>query len=301
MQEETGFIQYSEMFIEKLRFNRASENTIKGYSWAVRKLQKEFVNYQVYEIGRPEVDHLKKTYGHLAAASVNLLLVTLKKVLTLAQDYGKVEKIPNMEFLTPHVNNDFMNDEEAQILLDHCGHPLRLMVALGLTTGLRKENIFRLRWDEIQNGSVTVKVKNGKTLSIPLAPRVMEMLERHRKYLMRRKKRLSDWVFPSPRNYNQFKTHSADGGLNQCFVRAGLSYSGWHILRHTFASSFLRETGNLKLLQDILGHSDIAQTARYAHISDDQKRQTMDQHAESLVLNKKPVRRIKNDEARTKL
>lgn len=291
MEEDKKFVDYLEMFMDKLKFDRAAENTINGYGWAVKKLQKEFLHYNVDKIGRFEVDNLKKTYGHLAAASVNLLLVTLKKVLTLAQGYGALTDIPPMEFLTPRMNDSFLTDEEAQILLDHCGYPLRLMVAIALTTGFRKENIFKLRWDEIQNGTVTLKVKNGKTLSIPLSPRVLEMIERHSKYLTKRKGRLSNWVFPSSQNYNHHKSHSADGGLNTCFLRAGLPYSGWHILRHTFATSFLRETGNIRLLQDILGHSDISQTARYAHIAMDQKKEALEHHSQGLEIKKKPIPR----------
>jgi integrase len=289
--EDKRFTNYLEFFTDKLEFDRASKNTIEGYAWAVRKLRKEFANYDVDKIGRFEVDNLKKTYGHLAAASVNLLLVTLKKVLNLALSYDDIAEVPKMEFLTPKVNDSFLSDDEAQSLLDHCGHPLRLMVAIALTTGLRKENIFRLRWSQIQGGTVTVKAKNNKTLSIPLAPRVMEMIERHRKYLMKRKKCLSAWVFPSPLDYNKFKAHSADGGLNNCFIRAGMQYSGWHILRHTFATSFLRETGNLRLLQDILGHANLAQTARYAHIAMDQKKEALEMHSQGLEVKKKPIPR----------
>ena len=67
MQEETGFIQYSEMFIEKLRFNRASENTIKGYSWAVRKLQKEFGKTQEMFLIFNFILYIKlrKSFNHL--------------------------------------------------------------------------------------------------------------------------------------------------------------------------------------------------------------------------------------------
>jgi integrase len=44
---------------------------------------------------------------------------------------------------------------------------------------------------------------------------------------------------------------------------------GWHSLRHTFASMFLRAGGNLCALQKILGHCDVKMTLTYAHLAPD--------------------------------
>lgn len=291
--KEKLFVTYLDFFIDKLTSDRAPQNTLKGYTWAARKLRKDFLNYDADKIGRCEVDMLKKNYIHLAAASVNLLLVTLKKTLSLAQEYGAVATVPTMEFLTPAVSQDFLTEEEAQRLLDFSHHPLRLMVAIALTTGLRRENIFNLKWTEIQDGAVTVRAKRGKMISIPLSPRVMDMLERHGKYQVRKKGRLSEWVFPSVRNFDSPKSDKMDGGLNLVYKKASLPHSGWHVLRHTFATSFLRETNNIRLLQDILGHSDISQTARYAHIAMDQKREALDQHSQGLTISTKPIPRCR--------
>ncbi|OCA65090.1 hypothetical protein A9R10_00050 [Aeromonas piscicola] len=42
-----------------------------------------------------------------------------------------------------------------------------------------------------------------------------------------------------------------------------------HVLRHTFASHFMMNGGNILMLQKILGHSTIAMTMRYAHFAPD--------------------------------
>lgn len=46
-----------------------------------------------------------------------------------------------------------------------------------------------------------------------------------------------------------------------------LNNQSFHVLRHTFASHFIMNGGNIIVLQRILGHSDIKQTMRYAHFS----------------------------------
>jgi len=55
-------------------------------------------------------------------------------------------------------------------------------------------------------------------------------------------------------------------------VRAGLGLPAGqesHVLRHTFASHFIANGGNILTLQKILGHSSLAMTMRYAHLAPD--------------------------------
>jgi integrase len=156
---------------------------------------------------------------------------------------------------------------------------------LALTTGLRRENIFHLKWSEISNGVLTVKAKRGKTISLPLSPQIIILLDKHRKFMEKKGAIDTEWVFPRETNYKVHKSQQADGGLKRAFRLAGLPYSGWHILRHTFATSFLRNNGNLVLLQNILGHSNVTQTSRYAHVSLDQKTLTMNDHANRFLAN----------------
>ena len=63
--------------------------------------------------------------------------------------------------------------------------------------------------------------------------------------------------------------HVLDDRVVECF---GIHHSRItpHTLRHYFVTRFLRSTGNIRLTQEAVGHSNIATTARYAHILDDE-------------------------------
>jgi integrase len=273
------FTDYSEMFLERKMADRVPANTLKAYEWAVKRLNAYFNTQSIGTIHQREVDGLKASCMDLAAASVNLILQTLLGILRLGQEYDAVEHLPVMHCLVPKMNERFLSNEESDRLLLVCRNPLRVMVSLALTTGLRRENIFRLRWDQIVNGVLTIKAKRGKILTIPLSPQMMNILDRHKKYLDKKGWGATEWVFPSPRNHYQPRSPMTDAGINRAFKWANLPYSGWHILRHTFATSFLRDVGNIRLLQSILGHSDLAQTARYAHVELGAKKEALDQHA----------------------
>lgn len=69
--------------------------------------------------------------------------------------------------------------------------------------------------------------------------------------------------------------------LNRVLERSGLRLpdgQASHVLRHTFASHFVQNGGNLVVLQKILGHSTINMTMRYAHLAPDHLQ-------ESITLN----------------
>ena len=64
----------------------------------------------------------------------------------------------------------------------------------------------------------------------------------------------------------------ADVAINKTCKRAGLRPIGWHVLRQTFASHLATRGRPVKEIQELLGHSDIGQTMRYAHLMPSIKR-----------------------------
>jgi site-specific recombinase XerD len=70
---------------------------------------------------------------------------------------------------------------------------------------------------------------------------------------------------------NMLTTGACKWPIWRACKRAGLRRIGWHALRHTFASHLVMRGAPLKAVQELLGHSTIEMTMRYAHLSSDVK------------------------------
>ena len=71
------------------------------------------------------------------------------------------------------------------------------------------------------------------------------------------------------------RREKAHWGLKRIAKRAQLEPFGWHVLRHTFASHLVMTGVPLKAVQELLGHSTIEMTMRYAHLSPDVTREAV--------------------------
>jgi len=123
----------------------------------------------------------------------------------------------------------------------------RISARICLATGARWSEAATLRKNHLKDGLVTfTDTKNGKNRTLPLSPELFQLARRHA---------------PLVDGYNTLKRAVAKLDLE--LPRGQLS----HVLRHTFATFFLRNGGRLEDLQEILDHEDIKTTMRYVHLS----------------------------------
>lgn len=160
--------------------------------------------------------------------------------------------------------------ETAQKIIDNAPTHLKPIIYTALYTGMRRANILGLKWDnlDLSNDLINIKVKDktkdgGKNLSIPIIPQL--------KKIFLDQPKINEYVF----NYKGHPVSDIKRSWHTALKKAGLPYTNFHTLRHTAATWILKKTGNLKLTQQILGHSDIKTTTKYAHVLDDEKRQAL--------------------------
>ena len=103
--------------------------------------------------------------------------------------------------------------------------------------------------------------KSGKSREIPLNEKAHAMLKRQRHLR-------GELVFCDDAG-RMLRKGACEWPLWSACKRAGLRRIGWHTLRHTFASHLVMRRAPLKAVQELLGHSRIEMTTRYAHLSPD--------------------------------
>lgn len=156
----------------------------------------------------------------------------------------------------------FLTEDEIGRLLPECrGGYLHDLVVCALNTGMRKTELLTLKWDQMRDGLIYLThTKSDKQREIPVSGDLAELFKGIRK--REGLKSGNVFAYDGPRIDNH-----ANYAFRGACRRAGIVSFRFHDLRHTFASHFIMRGGDLKALQEILGHSDIKTTMRYAHLS----------------------------------
>lgn len=129
---------------------------------------------------------------------------------------------------------------------------VKLITKISLATGARWGEAEGLTLDKLQDGKLTfTKTKSGKNRSIPISPELFMEIEEH----LKRYGSFSNSINAFGRALKSAKITLPKG-------------QAAHVLRHSFASHFVMNGGDILTLQKILGHSAIQMTMRYAHLSD---------------------------------
>ena len=135
---------------------------------------------------------------------------------------------------------------------------------IALTTGMRIAEVFGLRWSDVMYDegllAVRAKLKGGKMRYVPMTPELAGELRRFPAVLG------EDRVFP-PKPGAKGARQRVEGSFEDLLDRAGISNFRFHDLRHTFASWYMMNGGDLYELAKILGHSNIKMTERYAKLA----------------------------------
>ena len=134
------------------------------------------------------------------------------------------------------------------------------LVVILLDTGARYSEIANIQWESIDLTERTIRLWRPKVQN----ESVLYMTDRVHRILQRRyQDKETEYVFTSksggPRGY-------ATTAIRRAFRRAGLEDCTIHTLRHTHASRLVQNGMNIYEVKEILGHTDIKTTMRYAHL-----------------------------------
>ena len=140
---------------------------------------------------------------------------------------------------------------------------MRLIVLIAVSTGMRSTEIHRLRWSDVMYSegllAVRARLKNGKVRYVPMPSELAEEIRRYPAVIGQ------DRIFP-PKGGPTSRRQRLEGSFEDLLDRAKIHDFWFHDLRHTFASWYMMNGGDLYELAKLLGHANIKMTERYAKL-----------------------------------
>lgn len=280
------------------------EATSKWTHWVCNRLRRaEYLEQPLDEISPQDVARWVKDLRDdgLASRSIDHYVSWLKRLMTLHVEWKVLPHSPieDVEPIGEHSNRvRYLSHEEEKALLIASPPRLRTVILFALLTGARKGEIQGMIWDKVnlERGLALVpaaqaKAKKDRWLYLP--PKAVGLLddlkkEREKKREEEKEKEKEggssgekqeerEEVFPGLRGGRWWRL---DKGFRAARSRAVEGNEGrkiepcpsladfhFHDLRHTYASRLVMAGIDLYRVKELLGHSDIRQTQRYAHLA----------------------------------
>lgn len=258
----------------------AASRSWDTYDGSVRNhLLPAFQNVPIVEIRKPDVIRWRDDLStRVSATYVNALVGTLSSAFSWFVDQRWIERNPchRVKLLVrpQRVFPWLQNSEQVTRLLGECTPNIRTIVAVLVGTGMRLDEALHLQWDDIDLDHRLITVhrgrkgmtKSGRLRRVPIFDSVLPVLKEMR--LARGSRAL---LWPGGRPGKPLSQPSVWKPFKRAVEHAELDERmRLHDLRHSFASLFLLDGGDVFKLSRILGHSSVTITERtYAHLRPD--------------------------------
>ena len=183
----------------------------------------------------------------------------LREALDARQDEARAERETANKWRADRVKKELASLLEVRFT-DH----LKPMVLVSLNTGMRRGELFDLKWSAVNFDTKTITVagattKTSDTRHIPMNKETFGVLEAWKKQVSK-----SPYVFPGQGGGRFEDVKSA---WLKLLERAQIDGFRWLDMRHDFASRLVMAGVPLNTVRDLLGHADIKMTLRYAHLA----------------------------------
>lgn len=257
-----------------------SSRSFENYTGRVtRDINPRFEKVPLVEIRKSDIIAWRDELGQrVSAATVNTVMGTLSAAFTyfIGRDWIEHNPCHGVKRLKPdaRVFPWLQSTEAITRLLGELPMKWRTLVAVLVGTGMRLDEALHLRWDDIDIEHRIIVVhrgrkgttKSGKARRVPIFDSVLAVLK-----AMKVARGAHVYLWPGGRPGKPLSQPSVRRPFKRATKRAGISSQlRLHDLRHTFASLYLVDGGDIFKLSRILGHNSVAITERtYAHLKPD--------------------------------
>lgn len=256
-------------FIEKLeielKISKNSDYTIRNYTQANELLLK-FVSKNPEDIIDNDIKlYLAKNLSKRAATSTILFLSAIKYAYTniLKKDPTLSIKRPKREKRLPTV----LTKEEIKNLLDAFDtQKSKLMVSLMYACGMRVSELINLKIRDFDFNEKTGHIRQAKGKKDRIFNIPTFLLKDLKEQVVQQKNKQQEFLFTGPKG--KLSSRNLQKIVSNSAKRAGIKKDvHCHTLRHSFATHLLENGTDIRHIQVLLGHSSIATTEIYTHVS----------------------------------
>lgn len=253
--------------IEDLRLRNHAENTAKAYIWHVAKFAKHFkkspdlLGYEevrAYLVHLREVEQVLISHFKQAVAALRFFYK-----YTLGKEWLKDKiRYPRVIKKLPRA----VTKEEVAVFLAAVEHEkCRMVLRLIYASGLRLMEALTLKVSDINSTEKYIMVRAAKGMKERKALLSDTVLKELRQYWLRY--RPKEYLFPG-----ESKGHLGESMLQNACHRASDKIGKRppitpHVLRHSFATHMLENGTDIRIVQELLGHSSLSTTLIYTHVS----------------------------------
>ncbi len=286
-----------EAFADALWLERGlSRNTLSAYQTDLRKLSAWLNASGQGQLVSVRRDQMQSYLAELAGSSHSSRSVA--RFLSAARQFyqwlsreGRIQKDPTAQIEAPRLGRPLpksLTEGEVEALLEAPdlstpeGFRDRTMLELLYATGLRVSELVGLGMESvsINQGLVRVIGKGDKERLVPLGEVAVDWIQRfvseHRSDLL--KKQVSNALFPTRRGggmtrqafWYRIRKHAQTAEIR--------SHLSPHTLRHAFATHLVNHGADLRVVQMLLGHSDLSTTQIYTHVARERLEKLYQQH-----------------------
>lgn len=262
--EFKGIIASSTAVTHRVILNRCREFKEQ---WIFAEIDDDFmVSFKKFLFGYLDrnTQNTGKTLINNGHNTVNITMKIAKTYLLAALKDKIYFQMPEIDVNFVRTSRAFLTESELKILIDMYRHDFFLsyqtahqsleMFLFACGTGMRISDIKKLHEANIIDGFIHIKPqktqKYEQRIRIPINSFVAKILSNKRGI-----------IFP------KYAEPTINEALKDIAARAGINKNlTMNVGRHTFATLFLQKGGNLKALQDILGHKNLVTTQNYLHV-----------------------------------
>ena len=258
-----------------------SARTLTAYQRDIEQLLQFLESHEIEQPRQVTQHHIRAFIAQqhrqgLGGKSLQRLLSAIRGLFRWLLREGLAEHNPATPVRAPksprHLPATLDADSIRQLLEIPCDTPLAIrdkaIMELFYSSGLRLSELATLRWEQLDlvSGMVTVTGKGNRTRMVPVGRMATEALLEWRKNRGVFASFEQPFVFVSQRG-TPIATRTIQSRIRYWAKRQGIPQNIYpHLLRHSFASHVLESSGDLRAVQELLGHADISTTQIYTHL-----------------------------------